>query len=188
MLRLILVISLFLSGNLFANSILNKVLKEKQYQEVNKLGAIALNLTCSTELPTTSIFVKSFDDRVILRILHHNGLNFAPIHSGVITLNDIPFIEKKGSLFTKMGEHIVLEFELSRCKKHQEGNYSCYNSTPTTINELEVKSFGFQTYKSTSELYGMSFENLIFRLNLTVGNRSLSSSIEYSLPGDCILR
>jgi hypothetical protein len=188
MLKLILAMSLFSSANLIANSKINQFLSEKQSQEVNKLGLKAFNFVCSTEHPTTSISVENLEGRVTLRMIHHNGLKFAPIHSGVITLNDIPFIEKKGSLFSKMGEHLVLEFDLARCKKHQEGNYSCYNSNPATIGELEVKSFGFQTYKSTSELYGMRFESLLFRLNVTVGNRSLSSTIEYSLPSDCIIR
>jgi hypothetical protein len=188
MLKLSLLISLLFSGGLLANSKINQLLEKKQSQKVYKLSNTPIHFSCSTELPTTSIIVETFDDKVIFRMIHHNGLKFAPIHSGVITQSDIPFIEKKGALFSKMGEQVVLEFDLERCKKHQEGNYSCYNSNPTTIGELAVKSYGLQTYQSTSELYGMSFKNLSFRFNVTVGNRSLSSNMEYDLPNDCLFK
>lgn len=188
MLKVSLLAVIFLSANLFADSKVKGLLEVKQYQEIDKGILSPIKFYCSPELPTTSVSVETFDEKVVLRMLHHNGLQFAPIHSGVITLNDLPFIEKKGGLFMKMGSYITLEFELTRCKKHQEGNYSCYNSNPILIGDLSVKSFGFQTYKSTSELYGMKFETLLFRLNVTVANRNLSSTMEYNLPSDCLFR
>ena len=67
-----------------------------------------VNFVCSTEHPTTSVSVETVEEKVYLRVLHHNGLKFAPIHSGVITLHDIPYLEKKGGLFARMGEHLIL--------------------------------------------------------------------------------
>ncbi|MCO4795540.1 MAG: hypothetical protein KC493_17605 [Bacteriovoracaceae bacterium] len=180
-------IFLLLTSQSFAANQLELVLNRIQ-EKAGSSNEIPINFVCSTEHPTTSISVETIQKNVILRILHHNGLKFAPIHSGVITLHDIPYLEKKGGLFAQMGEHIVLEFDLNRCKKHQTGNYSCYNSNSNTIGALDVSSFGFQTYKTTSELYGMSLENFSFRFNVTVGNRGMNSTMEYFLPNDCIFR
>ena len=49
------------------------------------------NLECTTEIPTTTAIVNQSNNQVWLQFIHHNGAHLAPIHNGIITMNDLPY-------------------------------------------------------------------------------------------------
>jgi hypothetical protein len=123
---------------------------------ISSAGAMP-DFQCITGVPTTSAVVQKDGAKVWLEFIHHNGVKFAPIHAGIITANDLPFISEKGQLLAKMGNSIRVPFELLNCKVHEEGNYHCFNNTPLTIGALDVSSYGFFTHQTKSFLLGTTF-------------------------------
>ncbi len=145
---------------------------------------------CVTNVPTTSVWVtKKSDTDVIIDIIHHNGLKFAPIHSGVITLNDLDYIKEKGEAFAKMGGAFRLKFDLEKCKKHQENNFSCYRSKEMRIEDLDVRGYGFQTHEKVSSLFGSVFREFNFSFYVNTANgRNIRWDMVYDLgSGDCVI-
>jgi hypothetical protein len=133
-------------------------------------------------VPTTSVIVKKAQDKVSFDLIHHNGTQYAPIHGGLITLNDLNFIKRKGEVMAKMGDSIKLSFKPEKCKVHQEGNYSCFAEGPIEIGNLEVKNFGFQTYQSESFLYGTSFREFNFSFYITtLEGENMKMNMTYDL-------
>ncbi len=142
---------------------------------------------CITGVPTTSAIVQKDGDKVWFEFIHHNGVNFAPIHAGIITGYDLPFISEKGQLLAKMGNSIRVPFELLNCKVHEEGNYHCFNNKPLTIGTLDVSSYGFFTHQTKSFLLGTTFSEFNFKFYVrTTKGESLESEMNYDLNSrDC---
>ena len=145
------------------------------------------NLECTTEIPTTTAIVNQSNNQVWLQFIHHNGAHLAPIHNGIITMNDLPYVARKGELISKMGDIIKLPFDAKNCKVHEEGNYHCFSNTKTMIGSLEVESYGFFTHQTKSFLFGTVFSELNFRLYArTTEGESIESEMVYALSSnDC---
>jgi len=153
---------------------------------IQSTSANVADFQCVTAIPTTSIIMKDTDGKKWLEIIHHNGIQFAPIHSGTITLNDFDFIQRKGQLLAKMGEMIRVSFEPESCKYHEAGNYSCYKNIKTTIGSLAVNGYGIQTYSSESFLYGTSFREFHFKFYVNTSGRNIDMQMNYDLNSrDC---
>jgi hypothetical protein len=157
----------------------------------NTLTPSSINFTCVTEIPTTSAIVETEGNIVRLTILHHNGTDFAPFHNGAVTLSDIHFLEKKGMMLSRMGEKIELEYDIAKCKEFGDKQFSCYSSgKPQYIGDLLVKSHGFQTFKTKTDLFGLEFKEFYVNLSVTVGqssrtSRNFNSRISYETASDC---
>ena len=85
-----------------------------------------------------------------------------------------------------MGDFIELEFDLNNCRDRGDNEVGCYERQGRTIGNLEVKSYSFLTYKSTTRLLGLSLET--FHVNISYHHKSQirSMRMEYSIPNDCL--
>jgi hypothetical protein len=154
-------------------------------------GAFATtDFQCVTSVPTTSVIAKNLKNQVSFNIIHHNGTQFAPIHHGLITISDLPMIERRGRLIEMMGESISLKFDTKKCKIHQDLNYSCFSDKEQKIGNLQVKNFGFQTYSSESFLYDTIFKEFHFSFYVrTMDGENLRMNMVYDLNSrDCSFR
>lgn len=142
---------------------------------------------CQTEFPTTSmLFSPSDNGQYRLRVTHHNGVKYAPIHKGLVTFNDLSYIERKGKLIQQMGAEYVIDFQAEDCSLVDQklNEIVCYKRTPTTLGELTVQTLSFRNYQETSRLMGQEFKTLVMSLGMTHQNRGMSLDMDYT-PGDC---
>lgn len=117
-----------------------------------------LRLQCISGMPTTSFFLRTEGDFAILKIMHHNGAQFMPIHEGVIVPNDFTFLKNKADLLTPMGNEIYFKYPLEKCKVYGPGVMSCSGGDRQTFNGIEIESLNFYTAKTHEETLGLSLD------------------------------
>ena len=69
----------------------------------SSLMATPVNMLCITEYPTTSFVAMTEGDTINVRLFHHNGTQFMPIWSNVITPNDLPMLNEVASVLSDLG-------------------------------------------------------------------------------------
>jgi hypothetical protein len=119
--------------------------------------------SCMTNPATTSVHARVVGDKIQLNIFHYHGVRWSPIHTGTITAEDFPYLRKKGEDIHAMGEYVEVDFPKEECRQGSHPwEFTCHSNSPRTIGGIEVKSYGFMTYRRTSELYNMTFHELQF--------------------------
>lgn len=147
-------------------------------------------LECFTKpAPTTSFFLypNAGSDQFDLTVIHHNGLKYAPIHRGIVTLNDLNSILQKGETLALTGEQFHLSFERENCRVISDQEIVCHHSKPTQIGELDVRGYTLHTYTQQSQLLGQSLKENIVTLSLGVKNTSYDIVMNYS-SSDCLFQ
>lgn len=141
---------------------------------------------CVTEFPTTSFFFMPAGDEKThnLRVIHHNGLKYAPIHSGIITLNDLPNLLTKGELLAQAGTSFEIPFDSENCRYIEENEMVCYQRNEATVGELDVRAYSLHSYIRKSRLFEQSYTQHVVSLSFSVGNRSYDITMDYT-PNDC---
>lgn len=92
--------------------------------------AADLNLGCVTETPTTTFVAETRNGVVQFDLYHHNGVKFMPIHSGVITPNDLGTLSDRASLLADLGDHLSFTMPAESCQV--EGSlFHCFGSQPS---------------------------------------------------------
>lgn len=78
----------------------------------------ALTLTCITEYPTTSFIVEPTDDGKMIgvRIFHHNGVDYMPIHEGVVVTNDLSILSGRAKELVTLGTDYSFKFPRENAK------------------------------------------------------------------------
>lgn len=109
------------------------------------------SLECITQMPTTSFLFYVLDDKKAkLTVVHHNGIEYAPLHNGVTTGYIIGILQDRLKYVTKMGEHFEVEFDLKNCHL-EKGNIACSHPGKAKIGELSVDDYYFGSYDQTNK-------------------------------------
>lgn len=88
-----------------------------------------LNLGCVTESPTTSLIMQTQSGVVQFDLIHHSGVKYMPIHSGVITPNDLGILSDRASLLADLGDHLIFTMPAESCKV-EGALFNCFGSQP----------------------------------------------------------
>lgn len=82
----------------------------------SSLFADELNMGCVTEIPTTTMIAQTKDGVVNFQLIHHNGVKYMPIHSGVITPNDLGTLSDRASILADLGDNLEFTMPASACQ------------------------------------------------------------------------
>lgn len=133
-----------------------------------------VNLGCVTETPTTTFIAQTKNGVVQFDLIHHFGVKYMPIHSGVITPYDLGTLSDRASLLADLGDHLTFTMPAEKCQV-DGALFNCFGAQPETeINGHKVSlwaaynssssdtsmSAGTWNYKTTSlaiEVDGQSF-------------------------------
>lgn len=118
-----------------------------------------LRLQCVSGMPTTSFYLRTEGEFAILKIVHHNGVEFMPIHEGIIVPHDLTYLKEKAALLTPMGEQVEYKFPLKKCEIYGPGLISCSGGDRQTFNGVEIESLMFYTSKLHEETLGISIDS-----------------------------
>jgi len=138
--------------------------------------------TCMNELPTTMFIatpMKSAGEEFVeFKVVHVFGAGNAPIHNGVITMNDLPYLKAKGEVIQKLGDQFVVKFKKSNCQKFGDGLFSCAFSEEVEINGTKIEGYSFATREMNSKVYDYNFKSrqVVFSF--------LYESMSYDMPMD----
>jgi hypothetical protein len=130
--------------------------------------ATHLQFSCATEFPSTT-FIGETIDKVKLKVtfINHNGVEYMPIHSGLLTTNDLKAMLAKSELMTKIGDYAKFTFDLANCDLHKDKTFSCFRGSTlkgtdgkdiqvfTLMSSFTDQKFSDYEYKQTSMLLGL---------------------------------
>lgn len=141
------------------------------------------SVSCSTSPLSTSFYFEVVDaNKAKLYISHHNGLEYAPLHSGLITAAGLSRLQKRYDQVKLMGTPVVVEFDLSACRFEDNKDMACFHKDPAKIGDLDVKDYYFSLHQETNlsrygefGLYSLRFD---YRIN------SVGSSLPMIYYGD----
>ena len=150
--------------------------------------AMTAKQLCMTEFPTTSMMVfPTANDNLNLRIFHHNGVDYLPLHLGIITPNDLTLMAKKAQILKDLGTEIDLFMSAKNCQFVDYLNFSCFgyaNNNPlnaSKINGKTVKLWSLYSYRQTDVSFAGSFDYVIMSANFDVDGEDVSLSMKYEL-------
>jgi hypothetical protein len=140
-------------------------------------------LSCATDHPTTSYALIETKDHFELQILHHNGVQYMPIHQGLITIADLQTFQKDAELFVQMGVAFSVNFLKTECQETGE-DWACVKKQPTQLGKLAVKSMSFAISDKQVITKKYSAKYKIAQITFVEGFYSRTLPMEYS-PANC---
>lgn len=150
--------------------------------------AVKSKIQCLTGamLTTSYSLLESNSGDFELHAIHHNGVKYAPIHSGTITSSDFNYLKKKSKVIINMGESFIVKFNKNECQFKPEHTI-CHTNRSITVGKESLSSFGFSLFKETlNNPYG-EFSNWNFRTYMNSKKNPVvyHQTMDYQ-PNDCI--
>ncbi len=142
--------------------------------------AYAADWQCFTEPLTTSFISEGQGKTIELTVLHHNGVHYMPIHSGIITPYDLDYLKDQGSVLTKLGSRFSLTFNKEKCKEYGDWKLSCFTNEKKTAGNLTIDSAHLITSIVTQEIFDYTFREVEIHLSLRIQGKSYSIPMKYA--------
>ena len=140
----------------------------------------SLEFACVTQFPTTSFIADMDNGRVKVNMINHNGIKFMPIHSGLVTINDLKILTERAEILANIGEQAQFFFDLENCELHDDTTFSCYRGG--TINGIDGKQI--EIFALSSSLHQLKFSDLVFNqttilMGLLIDQKTYYVQMEY---------
>lgn len=129
-----------------------------------------INFKCMAHMPTTTFIAKTEGSELVLTTIHHNGVNFMPIHEGVIVPRDIGYLKEVASHLTKMGDYNEFRFPLKNCQIDGPKQMSCGNGNSQNFSGQEMRGFFLYTSKLRETAFGTNFDRIKVVLSVHILN------------------
>lgn len=107
------------------------------------IAAPVSRLVCATSHLTTSYSLVELEGHFELQVAHHNGVEFMPIHEGLITIHDLSLLQEWAEVYKKMGPRFTLILDKSDCHL-KDKEWSCFHNQSTQIGHLWVNNLSFK--------------------------------------------
>lgn len=143
------------------------------------VSSFAMQLSCITEFPTTSVVSEIEGDEFVVHVFHHNGVRYMPLYTGIITPNDLPNMAAKAEMFASIGDHYVLRWDLSKCKRVNQDIMSCTGGKDTEINGVIVRPWGIFTKTINSNFDVYSSEQIEVSFMMDIEDKAANFSMQY---------
>jgi hypothetical protein len=128
----------------------------------------AFSLQCSTDEPTTAFGLTLDGDQYLLRVRHFNGVEFMPIHEGVIVPHDLPLLRDEAQMLEKMGDYAEFHFPRANCKVYGKGQLSCGDGEKKKFGDTTMQAVGFDTTTVHESAFGQEFDSYKITLSIWV--------------------
>jgi hypothetical protein len=124
---------------------------------------------------------------MLLTTHHVKGVNFMPIHDGMIAPYDIPYLNSTAAL---LKEHMVAKnefrFPTFKCNEYGDGLISCWGGETNADGGARLKSLTLVTKKITTEVFDTKVKSIKVALGVRIEGFVPVQEItmEYA-PEDC---
>lgn len=138
---------------------------------------------CVTE-PMTSSFVVYPEnaDFLTVRIIHHNGAGYGPIHMGIITANDLPLLNQRAQILKSLGSELDLQMSAKNCEFFDDFNFSCFGYGKTSmINGKNVRLWSVYSYQIFEKSFAGKYDYVAMNANIDVDGESYNVSMKYAI-------
>lgn len=147
----------------------------------------AQSVECITNPPSTSFLFNVEGDKAYLSVLHHNGVEFAPLINGIVTGYDLKIIKERLEYVTKMGDRFAVDFDVSTCRFDAKDDLACFFKSPAKIGSLKVENYYFSVSKELTRTKHGDFLSRRVSFDYRVGVHSHPMTVDY-YGEDCSFR
>lgn len=139
-----------------------------------------MDLSCVTEYPSTSFFIREVDNTVIVEVFHHNGTGYMPIFDGLLTPNDVSMVNDQAQLLRKLPTSQRFEWPREKCESQGTMIFSCFGNTEEQIqNGHKVKGWSFYSSALSETNFVGSYKYYKLNLSLTIDGKTYSMPMKY---------
>lgn len=139
-----------------------------------------MNMTCTTEYPSTSFFVREVDKTVIVEIFHHNGTGYMPIFDGLATPNDMSTLTAKAKLLQELPTSLRFEWPREMCDIQGDMIFSCIGATDVqNHNGHKVSGWSFYSSHLTEKNFAGTYTYYKLSLSITVDGGNYEMPMKY---------
>ncbi|MBC7714198.1 MAG: hypothetical protein H7177_12715 [Rhizobacter sp.] len=147
----------------------------------SSLLATPVNMACVTEYPTTSFIAMTDGDTINFRLFHHNGVQFMPIWSNVITPNDLPMLNEVAQVLSDLGTDLNFSMPVDSCEVQDGFLINCFGNQPAIdINGHKVALWSVYTKQDTETSFAGEFSNVWTSMAIDVDGKSYYLPMKYS--------
>jgi hypothetical protein len=143
-------------------------------------SAMAMKVSCVTEIPTTTVYGLEEGDEFVVWVYHHNGVGYMPLHMGVVTPNDLPMLAEKAADFERLGERYEFRYPIEKCSRFDKDIMSCQFGKETKINGVKVKPWSFTTMRVNTEMDITNFQETHVSFLMQIDGKERSMSYSYA--------
>ncbi len=138
------------------------------------------SLKCVTGgFPTTSFILTAQSENVEVRVINHNGINYAPLYSGLMTINDISYLKRSADFFSKLGDDFTVKFATERCRFEQNKFFTCSQVNAAEFNGVKVDSIYFSTTESVDKIPDFEFNRTNVKISFRKGDEEYKIEMSY---------
>lgn len=142
------------------------------------------NLKCITSgFPTTSFLVSDNGPIVEVRVVNHNGLKYAPLYNGLMTLNDIDYLKRTAEFFSKIGDDFTVSFKKEKCKFVENKFYSCSKPEKFEIGSVTADAVYFSTTETVDKIPDFEFTKTNAKISFRKNNEDYNLEMSYYYNG-----
>jgi hypothetical protein len=142
-------------------------------------STFAMELSCVTEFPTTSVYGEEQGDEFVVMVYHHNGTGYLPLHNGIITPNDLPVMQERAQIFESLGQLYEFRYPLSECQRIDKDIMTCSKGKETVINGVKVRPWSLYTMRIDSEMDIAKFEETQVSFLMDIEGKTQHMSMKY---------
>lgn len=147
----------------------------------------SFDFKCETNPKTTSFILETSGDEMLLTTKHVNGVDFMPVHEGIITPHDLPYLTDASTMLKHMGAQNQFRFPKTKCKSYGEGVMSCFGGNSQALGGVQMQALSINTQKITTQVFDVKVESIKVVLDVNIDGFTpvQELTMEYS-PSDCI--
>ncbi|MBX3040378.1 MAG: hypothetical protein KF789_06675 [Bdellovibrionaceae bacterium] len=162
-------------------------LSAAQAQLIGGGETLSQGMICSTNPYATTIYrIMPVANEMVVDWYHANGVEFMPIHEGIIVPYSLPILAKRAELLKALGVGQRFAFKTTDCKEYGPKVIHCadYKRAPQDINGHKVRALSTYTSLEQSTSFAGSYSMYATTLHLEVDGQGMFVTMKYE-DRDC---
>lgn len=146
-----------------------------------------MEIRCITEPLSTSFIAHSDQEKLKVRLINSNGVEYMPISSTLITSHDLESLKRRAEALKNLGSVSEFEFDLSQCTVFSDNNFMCYGKHQFKVGNGEViEAASFSSRFHTTKSMGYIYEQTEISASFKIKGEEYDVMMKYS-PEECSL-
>jgi hypothetical protein len=137
---------------------------------------------CTTEYPTTSFWFADDGDHFNVRILHHNGTQYAPFMQRLIVPNDMAGLLDAAEVAKNTGDDIMLRWSKKNCTMAGDDVFSCVGGGESlTSAKKEIKPWHIGRSVVTTKTANGEFKKYTVNMSYEIQGKTYEYLMDYGM-------
>lgn len=145
-------------------------------------------LQCHTAPLTTSLSIVSKNGEATVNMFHFNGIQYMPIHEGLVTIADIDYLQEQAKVMKQMPTEMVFKTTSDQCEWFSGFKGKCFSRDDQKLGTLNTDGFHLMIMEEETRILDYSpFRSILTRMSLRIDGKQYTIPMEFS-EIDCELK